>query len=184
MSATNIELEKQFRETLNHLMKELDGIRTGRASPALVENVKVGCYQSVMPLKAVASITAPEPRTLVIEVWDASITNDVERALRQADIGAQPKRDGNRLHLVLLTLSEERRHELIRVVGKRTESARISIRTIREDAMKSLSRRKEQEHLSETVVEQEEKEIQKLVDDANRSIGEMAEKKEEELRTV
>lgn len=178
------ELEQKFRAALDHLIQELNGIRTGRATPALVENVNVSCYQSVLPLKAVASITVPDPRTLAVEVWDVTIAPDVERALNQADIGVAPRRDSNRIVLAIPPLTAERRTELQRAVGKRGEQAKISIRTIREDAMKTIQKKKEEENLSETLVEQEEKEIQKMVDVYNTHVVEAVQKKEHELSSV
>lgn len=177
-------LEKRFQETYDHFTQELNGIRTGRASPALVENIKVPCYQSVLPLKAVASISTPEANELVIEAWDASVVSDVERILSQSDIGAQPRREGNRLHVVLPMLTEERRAEFIRVASKKSEAAKISVRSIREDAMKALQKQQEEDHVSETMIDQGKKEVQKLVDKENERIDDALKKKKAELTTI
>lgn len=172
----------KLAKAVEHCTTELAALRTNRATPSLVEQVRIPCYGSVMPLVSVASITAPEPMALLVEVWDASILQDVERGLRAADLGFSVAVDGQRVRLNLPQLTEERRTELVKRVRTMAEDARVAVRKEREDAMKSL--RRDGEGQSEDARERTEKELQKLVDDANAAIERIVKAKEQDLLTI
>lgn len=174
--------KEQLSKAIEHCATELASVRTNRVTPSLVEHVPVACYGSTMPLLSVASITAPEPMMLLVEVWDASILQSVERGIRDADVGFSVAVDGQRVRLRLPQLTEERRIELTKHVREKAEEARVVVRKIREDGMKEL--RRTAEGTSEDLVEREEKEMQKSVEDANASIENLVVAKERDLLTT
>src|SRR3989339_1601455 len=130
----------QFQKAINHLTQELSGIRTGQATPAIVENVQVEAYGSIQPLKAVASISVADTRTIKMEVWDMSVIKAVEKALMNADLGMMPTVDGKSLRLNLPMMTDEQRQKMVKIVKEKLEETRISIRQIREEAKKEINR--------------------------------------------
>ncbi len=166
-------------KVLTHLHAEYAKLQTGRAQSALVENVEVEAYGSRQPLKTVAGISVPEARTIMVQPWDRSIMQAVEKALTQADLGANPVNDGVAIRLNFPPMTEERRSQLTKVVGKLAEEARIAVRKHRQEAHDAIKQEKE-EDVRETLLEQ----LQKAVDEMNARIADAAEKKENEVMTV
>jgi ribosome recycling factor len=165
-------------EALNH---DLGGLRTGRASVSLLEPVTVEVYGSRMPINQVASISAPEPRMLSVQVWDKSNVGPVEKAIRSAGLGLNPVTDGTTLRLPIPDLTEERRKELAKLVGQYAEKARIAVRNVRRDGMESLKTDEKKHEISEDEHKRLGVEVQKLTDDTIKEIDAAAAAKEKEI---
>ncbi|MBI5466284.1 MAG: ribosome recycling factor [Candidatus Kerfeldbacteria bacterium] len=174
----------KFAKVLEHLKVELSTIRSGRANPALVEQVKVEAYGTVTPLIELASITAPEPRLLVVQPWDKGIMKDVERALQAANVGASPVIEGQLIRLNLPALTEERRRELLKLVKTKLEEGRVAVRNVREEVIKQLKEQKTKGTISEDDFFMAQKDLQKLVDEVNEQIKKHHEAKEKEIMTI
>ncbi|MFH0820848.1 MAG: ribosome recycling factor [Candidatus Peregrinibacteria bacterium] len=170
----------KFQQTLDHLHAEYSKIQTGRANAALVEGVLVESYGTRMPLKALANISIPEFHQIVIQPWDRSQIQAVEKAIRDSNLGLNPQNDGILIRLNLPPLTEERRRELVKLVNRTAEEARIAIRNARHEAMSQLKVME----LSEDEKKSKEEVIQKKVDEFNKKIEEAAKKKEQDVMTV
>lgn len=168
-----------MERVLAHLHMEFSKLQTGRANAALVEHVMVEAYGQKQELRAVAGVSIPEARTIVVQPWDKSIMGNVEKALQQLDLGGSPVNDGVVIRINLPPMTEERRSQLTKVVGKLAEEARISVRKHRQDTQDAIKQEKE-EDVRETLLA----ELQKAVDDANASIANAASKKDEEVMKV
>lgn len=171
-------------KALEHLQHELSTIRTGRANPALIEDVPVACYGGMSPLQQVAAISAPEPRLLVVQPWDASLTKDIEKALSQSNLGITPVVDGKIIRLPIPTMTEERRAELLKVVNVKAEETRVRLRGAREDAMKQLKLAEKNGTQSADAVAAGMKDVQHAVEEATKKIAELVAHKSEELTTI
>ncbi len=172
---------EHMTKTVEHFQHQLSRLRTGRATPALVEHIRVEYYGVPTPLAQVSTITVPEPRMLVIQPWDRSLLSAIEKAILQSDIGVTPSNDGSVIRVVLPPLSEERRRELVKVCKKYAEEARIAIRNIRRDYLEELRRAEKEEHLSEDERRRGEQELQKLTDKFIADIDHLLERKEKEI---
>jgi len=179
---------QKLKVSLEHIVEgfkhEIASLRTGRATPALVEDIEVECYGAKSQLKAVASIASPGPRELVIQPWDKSVLPAIEKAIQASNLGINPIADKDTVRLALPQLTEERRRELVKMLGKHTEEARIRIRRDREDALRNVDRREKAKEISEDERFRQKIEIQKFVDEINKKIEESAAAKEKEIMTV
>ncbi len=175
---------KKLEAALEHLRQEFIKIQTGRASPALVENLMVDSYGSMMPLKGLASISIPEPKQIMIQPWDRSILGAIEKAIRNSTLGLNPMSDGVVVRLNLPPLTEERRKELVKVVHHTAEESRIAVRNVRHEALDHLKRLEKEKALSEDALKVREKELQKKIDDTNAKVEEIAKAKEAEVMKV
>lgn len=177
-----------FKDDFNKVMEfyktDISGLRTGRASTAMVENVMIEAYGTRQPLKAVASISIMDPKTLMVDPWDKSVLANVEKGIRDANLGINPVNDGRGIRLSLPELTVERRQELIKILRERTESARISIRKVREDIKDMILSEEEDKNIAEDEKFRLMEELDKAVKDYNEKIKEIGEKKEEEISTV
>ncbi|MBI3963589.1 MAG: ribosome recycling factor [Candidatus Kerfeldbacteria bacterium] len=173
-----------FTPILEHFRHELASIRTDRATSALVEGIRVDAYGSMMPLVQLATITIPEPRVIHIQPWDKSTLKAVEKAILQSDLGITPTVDSTAVRVILPQLTEERRTQIVKLVRERLEHARIAGRSAREDLLKAIRADQKSGTLSEDAAFAQEKALQKQVEDLNRSLDELAEKKEADIRTV
>lgn len=178
------ELRQRMRKSVEVLQDDLVAIRTGRASPALVEKLPVEYYGSMTPLNQMASIAVPEPRLLVIRPWDPSALSDIERAILRSDLGLTPMNDGKLIRLNIPRLTEERRRELVKVVARRVEEARIAIRNLRRDALKDLQEFEKEKMISEDDFFRGKDEVQKLTDEFIEEIDEIGKRKEEEVMEI
>lgn len=174
----------KLNKVIEHLRNELAGIRSGRATPALVEHIKVEAYGAFTPLIELASITAPEPRLLTVSPWDKSIIKEVEKALQAANLGVQPTVDGTLVRLNFPALTEERRHELTKLVNTKLEEAKVSIRNVREETLKHIKDKKTSGEISEDEFFLIQKELQKMVDENNELIKQIGADKEKEIMTI
>ena len=166
------------------LRKEFSGLRTGRASAALLEPVMVDAYGANMPLNQVGSVSVPEPRMVTVQVWDRSLVGAVEKAIRGAGLGLNPASDGQLIRVPIPALSEERRIELTKIAGKYAEQARIAVRNVRRDGMEMLKRMEKANELSEDDHRLWADEIQSLTDEHIKGIDEALSQKEEEILQV
>ena len=176
--------ESRMKGALQALEDDLATIRTGRASPALVERLHVDYYGMPTPLMQLATISVPESRSLMIKPFDASTLRAIERAIQASDLGLTPNNDGKLIRLNLPPLTEERRRELVKVVHARVEDSRIAIRNIRRDSIKDLREFEEEKLISEDELEKGEEELQKLTDKYIEELNVVGAKKEKEIMEV
>lgn len=176
--------EERMQKTVEALQTDLRAIRTGRASPALVERVLVDYYGMPTPLVQLAGATVPEPRLLVIRPWDRSTIGAIEKALLKSDLGLTPTNDGQVIRLVIPQLTEERRRDLMKLVNKRVEEARVAVRNIRRDANDMLRDLEKEKLISEDELHQGRDEAQKLTDDFIKKVDEVGKAKEAEIMEV
>jgi ribosome recycling factor len=186
MSADDILLEAEMamEKSVDFMVHEFAAVRTGKASPALVENVDVQAYGSAMKLKQLALITTPEPRLLVVQPFDAGTVRDIEKALNESRIGITPSVDGKNIRLPVPELSEERRKDLVRSLGKMAEEARVRVRANRRAALDEAKKLKASGGLTEDGMRDTESEVQKLTDRFVKSIDDHLARKEAEIMKV
>jgi len=186
MSSDDILLETEVAmdKSVDYMVHEFSAVRTGKASPALVENVDVQAYGSTMKLKQLALITTPEPRLLVVQPFDAATVKDIEKALKESKIGITPAVDGKIIRLPVPELSEERRKELVRSLGKMAEEARVRVRSNRRTAMDEAKKLKTSGGLTEDQLRDVEAEVQKLTDRFVKSVDDHLKHKEAEVMKV
>ena len=175
------DLERRMKGAVEALRHDLSGLRTGRANTALLEPVTVTVYGSQMPLNQVATISAPEPRMLTVQVWDKSNIGPVEKAIRSAGLGLNPINDGNTLRLPIPDLTEDRRKELAKLAHTYAEKARVAIRNVRRDGINNLKADESKKEISEDDRKRGETEVQKLTDEQIKSLDELASQKEQEI---
>jgi ribosome recycling factor len=176
--------EKRMRSAIQSLEEDLAGIRTGRATPALVEKLSVEYYGSPVPLMQMASISVPEPRQLLIKPFDPSTIKDIEKAIQASELGITPMNDGKVIRLNLPPLTEERRRDLTKFVNARLEEARIAVRNVRRDSNKDLKEFEEEKLISEDELKRGEEDIQKMTDKIIEEIGEIGKKKDQEIMEI
>jgi ribosome recycling factor len=179
-----LDAEERMQQAIEVLRSDLLTIRTGRASPALVEKIRVEAYGTQMPLNQMATIAVPEPRLLVIRPWDASTIGAIERAIQKSELGLMPNNDGKIIRLAIPPLTDERRRDLARVVGRRVEEARVAIRNIRRDGMKDLAELEDDGEISEDDHYRAREDLQKLTDDHIASVDQLGEQKQTEIMEV
>lgn len=177
-------LANSIEEALAHFHQELNSIRTGRATPSVVEEIPVECYGSRSPLQQVASISAPEPRLLVIQPWDPSIVKDIEKALMTSSLGITPVVDGKIIRLPFPSMTEDRRKAMTKQVQEKAEQTRVRIRAARETEMKQLKASEKDGAISEDALASSSKDVQERVDAAMSTIDEIVEKKIADIMTV
>jgi ribosome recycling factor len=178
------EADVRMRAAIQNLEEDLATIRTGRASPALVERLQVEYYGSPTPLMQLATISVPEPRSLLIRPFDGTTLKAIERAILISDLGLTPNNDGKVIRLNLPPLTEERRRDLVKVVHTRLEETRISTRNIRRDLIKDLKEYEHEKLISEDDLKHAEDELQKLTDRVIISIDLIGERKQKEIMEV
>ena len=178
------DLERRMKGAEDTLRHELAGLRTGRASAALLDPIMVEVYGTSMPLNQAASIAVPEPRMISIQVWDLANVTPVEKAIRASGLGLNPVIDGQLIRLPIPQLTEERRQELVKIAHKYAEQARIAIRNVRRDGLEHLKRMEKDEHLGEDDSRHHSNEVQKLTDRSIRDIDQILATKEKEIQQV
>ena len=179
-----LETEEKMIKTEEVVQHEFSGIRTGKAAPSLVENIMVEAYGSQMRVRELAGITAPEPRMLLIQPWDAATLHAIEKAIQKSNLGLNPAVDKKFIRIVLPDLSQERRLEFIKVVKKMAEDGRVAVRHVRRDAMEQIKKEVKAGGVAEDQQEVAEKEVQKLTDQYIAKIDKHLEQKEKEILTV
>jgi ribosome recycling factor len=179
-----LDAEKRMKSTILSLEDDLAGVRTGRASPALVERMSIEYYGSPVPLIQLATISVPEPRQLMIKPFDPASIKDIEKSILASDLGLTPMNDGKVIRLHLPPLNEERRRDLMKSVHNRLEEARVAVRNIRRDSNKDIRDFEEEKMISKDDLERGEEDIQKLTDKYIEEIAEVGKKKEVEVMEV
>jgi len=177
------EVKRKMSKVLEVMAQDLARIRTGRASVALLEGIKVEAYGASMPLPQVASLAAPEPRLLTVQPWDPSLLSDIEKAILKSDLGLTPANDGKLIRLPIPTLTTERRKELVKVVKKMGEEAKVALRNVRRDGNERFKDLKKDKQLSEDEVHRAQEEVQKITDDFIKKVDIQAAEKEKEIMT-
>ncbi len=175
------DLERRMKGAVESLKGDLAGLRTGRANTALLDPITVEVYGAHMPLNQVATVSAPEPRLLSVQVWDKSNVTPVEKAIRSAGLGLNPINDGNNIRLPIPDLTEERRKELAKLASKYAENARIAIRNVRRDGMEALKADEGKKEISEDDRKRAEADVQKLTDEQIKAADDAAAAKEKEI---
>lgn len=178
------DLARRMTGAIEVLRREFAGLRTGRASPSLLDPITVEAYETSMPLAQVANINVPEPRMLTVQVWDKELVKVVETAIRNAGLGLNPMVDGQLVRVPIPELTEERRRELSKVAGKYAEQARISVRNVRRDGMENLKRMEKEGELSEDDHHRWAEEVQKMTDENVKKIDELLVAKQHDIMQV
>lgn len=178
------DLRRRMDGAVEVLNTEFAGLRTGRASPSLLEPVQVEAYGTKMPLNQVGNVSVPEARLLTVQVWDRGMVKAVEKGIREAGLGLNPQTDGQLIRVPIPELNEERRRELTKIAGKYTEQARVAVRNVRRDGMEQLKRLEKEGEISQDEQKQYADDIQKMTDEHIKKIDDALAGKEKEIMQV
>lgn len=176
--------EEKMRKSIDSVAADFASVRAGRANAAVLDRIMVDYYGSPTPIQQIASISSPDPRSLVIQPWDASAVKLIKKAIETSDLGINPQDDGRSLRLAFPQLTEERRKELVKQIHKYGENGKVAIRNIRRDALDYFKKQEKKSEITEDELKQAEKDLQKLTDDSCKKIDELLAKKEKELMAV
>jgi len=179
-STVNSKMDKAVQS----FQKELNRLRTGRASPALLDGIRAEYYGTPTPLQQIASITIPESRLIVIQPWDKTMLEPIEKAIQKANLGISPANDGNVIRISIPPLTEERRKEMVKVVKKMGEECKIALRNIRREANEALKKQEKDKAISEDDYHRSIEEVQKLTDEHIKRVDAIVEEKQKELLTI
>jgi ribosome recycling factor len=182
--STQREAQAHMEKALDAMRREFAGVRTGKASPALLDTVRVDAYGSKMPINQVATVSVPEPRLLIVQPWDKGLMAAVEKAIRSAELGLNPASDGNVLRVPIPALNEERRKEMVKLLHRLAEEGRVAIRHARHEANKEIKRREQAHEVSQDDARRGIDEIQKLTDEYIVKVDHLLKAKEEEVMEV
>jgi len=177
-------LKGKMESVLEHFREDISSVRTGRATPSLVEDIVIEVYNAKMPLKQVAAIQAPDPRTLFIQPWDKNIVKTIEKAIAASPLKLMPTLDGDVLRISIPSLTEEKRKELLKILKDKMEQARVRVRREREEVWDEVQKMQKESKITEDDKYVAKEELQKMVDQYNGKIEEMGGKKEKEIMTV
>lgn len=178
------DIQRRMDGALEALAREFMGLRTGRASTSLLEDITVNAYGGTVPLKQVAGVSVPEPRMLSVQVWDQGVTKAVEKAINESGLGLNPQSEGTVIRVPIPELNEERRAELTKVAGKYAEQAKIAIRNVRRDGLESLKRAEKDGDISQDELHRQSDQVQKLTDEHVKKVDDALAHKEEEIMQV
>ncbi len=177
-------LSEKMDKSINALKSEFTSIRTGQANASLLDRIFVEYYGSRTPVTQVASVTVPEARMLVVQPWDKSLSKEIEKAILQSDLGLVPMNDGNLIRMAIPQLTEERRKELVKVVNKKSEEAKVAVRNIRRDGNVFLKKEEKNSDVSKDIIKDTEDKIQKLTDKKIKEVEAVTERKIKEIMSV
>lgn len=182
------ELSKQIKESMkgamDHLYHGLATIRTGKANPALLDSIQVEYFGSMVPLKQVASVAVPDPRLITVQPWDKTVIPEIEKAIQASDLGLNPQNDGVMIRLPVPPLTEERRKELVKIVKRMGEEAKVTLRNIRREGNDKIKKLEKQHEISEDNMHTKQEEIQKLTDSYGTSVDKVIAAKEKEIMEI
>ena len=184
LNALKQDLTRRMDGALDTLKREFAGLRTGRASPALLEPVRVPAYGSEVPLTQVGTVGAPEPRMLTVQVWDRALVGAVERAIRDAGLGLNPASDGQRVRVPIPQLTTERRAELVKAAHKYAEGTRVAVRGVRRDGMEQVKGYEKKHEIGEDVAKRWHEDVQKLTDQYVKKVDDALADKEKDIKQV
>lgn len=176
--------EEKMKKSIESVMSDFDTVRAGRANASVLNRISVDYYGTPTPIQQIGSIGSPDPRTLVITPWDASILKGIEKAIQESDLGINPQNDGKCIRLAFPQLTEERRKELVKGVYKYAEEAKVSVRSVRRDAMEKLKDMKKKAEITEDDLKNAEKKMQDLTDKFCKEIDVTASKKDKEIMEI
>ena len=176
--------EEKMRKSIDSVAADFASVRAGRANASVLDRIMVDYYGSPTPIQQIASITSPDPRSLVIQPWDTSAVKLIKKAIETSDLGINPQDDGRSLRLAFPQLTEERRKELVKLIHKYSEDGKVAIRNIRRDAIEKFKKQQKASEITEDDYKIAEKDIQKLTDDYIKEIDKITEKKEKELTEI
>lgn len=171
-------------KSVEAMRREFSAVRSGKATSALLDTVRVEAYGSKMPINQVGTVSVPEPRLLLVQPWDKSLIKEIERGIQEADLGLNPSNDGNVVRVPIPALTEERRKDMVRMLHKLAEEGRVAVRQIRQDANKEIKARQAKHEVSEDDARRQMDEIQKLTDQHIKQIDDLLAHKEEEVMEV
>ncbi len=175
------ETRRKMDKVLEAMARDLSRVRTGRASVALLEGIKVECYGTTMPLDQVASLAAPESRLLTVQPWDSTVLGDIEKAILKSDLGLNPVNDGKIIRLPIPVLTTERRKELVKMVKKMEEEAKVTLRNVRREANEDLKELKKEKILADDDAHRGQDEVQKITDEYTKKVETQSAEKEKEI---
>jgi ribosome recycling factor len=178
------EVERKMGQSIEALHRELASLRTGRATPSLIENVSVDYYGSPTPLKQIASISAPDARAIVVQPWDKQALREIERSLMRSDMGFNPSNDGNIITVPIPPLNQERRQELVRLLKRKIEDGKVSVRNVRRDGLETLRKLERDKAISQDQNRRSQDQLQKTTDAHIKSIDQVSTAKEAEIMQV
>lgn len=178
------DVKRRMEASFDNMKKEFSGLRTGRASTSLLEGITVEAYGAQMPVHQVANLSVPEPQMLTVQVWDANLTKNVEKAIRDSGLGLNPQAEGTLIRVPVPPMTEERRKEMVKVGGKYAEQARIAVRNTRRNAMDQLKKAEKEGDISEDEHRRLSDQVQKLTDEVVGKIDEALEQKEKDIMQV
>ncbi len=176
--------EETMRKSMGFLKEDLATIRAGKANPKLVDKIQVSYYGTMTPLNQVANISVPEPRAIMIQPWDASLVKEIEKAILASDLGITPSNDGKVIRLIIPVLTEERRKDLLKLVKKETENAKVAVRNIRRDANEELKKLEKSSEITKDDLKKSEEDMQKLTDKFIKFVEDIYKEKEKEILEV
>lgn len=181
---TILDAKAKMRKSVEALSKSYQRVRTGRASLSLLDGVRVKYYGTPTPLKQVASLTIPDPKTIMIQPWDPSVLGEIEKAILKSELGLTPANDGKVIRIPIPPLTEERRKELVRLVRKMAEESRVAIRNIRRDANEMIKELKKEKEISEDEMHRAQDEVQKVTNEFVKEVDGICQQKEKEILEV
>lgn len=176
--------EESMKKSINFLKEDLASIRAGKANPKLVDKIQVSYYGTMTPLNQVANISVPEPRAILIQPWDTSILREVEKAILASDLGINPSNDGKIIRLILPILTEERRKDLLKLVKKEIENAKVALRNIRRDTNEEIKKLEKNSEITKDDLKKAEEDMQKLTDKYTKMVDDLFREKEKEILEV
>jgi ribosome recycling factor len=176
--------EETMRKSMGFLKEDLATIRAGKANPKLVDKIQVSYYGTMTPLNQVANISVPEPRAIMIQPWDASLVKEIEKSILASDLGINPSNDGKVIRLIIPVLTEERRKDLLKLVKKETENAKVAVRNIRRDANEELKKLEKSSEITKDDLKKAEEDMQKLTDKYIKFVDDIYKEKEKEILEV
>lgn len=178
------EAKSRMSKSIEVLKRDLAGIRTGRASPMIFDNIKIDYYGTQTPLKQIATISAPEARLLIIQPWDNATLGDITKAIQKSDLGLNPSSDGHMIRIPIPPLSEERRREMVKLVHKRAEEGKVALRNVRRDSMDMLKDLEKEKEISQDEQKRAQSKLQEITDGFISEVDQIAKDKESELLEV
>jgi len=176
--------QADFTKAVDHFKQDISGLKTGRANPAMLDNLRVEAYGVLNPINQVASVSVPEARTIVIAPWDKSVMKDIERAINESDININPVNDGERIRLVMPLMTEESRKEMVKLMNQKIEHARIAIRGVRDDIREQILQAEKNKEFGEDMKYQLIEELDKMTSVQNDLLKKLGEEKEVEIMTI
>ena len=184
MESVKAACEERMKKTVASLRDEFNGLRTGRASPALLDKIRVDYYGQKSPLSQVATVSVPEARLIVVQPWDRTLFSEIEKAILKSELGLNPSNDGKVIRIAIPPLTEQRRKELVKSAKATAEQSRVAIRNIRRDGLEDLKKQQTAGGVPEDLIKKEEDDLQKLTDGYIAQIGKVSEEKEKEIMEV